>query len=448
MKGRVADIGDTLQDRMRRWPKASPEIRRQAAEFGIGQAELQEAYEVISDLAVNGDFQTRSTEAAWIPNDPYLSIVQSALEEAYLKADAVAKPTASGLAATSDPVTDLALKPDWIPTADRPLMRQGEETDYLGWGLSFAVAKGIAAFRGKAVFRRQGDPVPIKPKARLILFGDWASGVPRAAKVANQIAKQLADPTAVDRECHVIHLGDVYYAGRTFEYETHLGDLWPVGRELGDKVGSWCLNGNHDMFTGGHALFSFLDKDARFRRQNRCTYFALENENWIVLGLDTAYDCIGLKGDEGTLPAPQADWMQHQLAHATGKKVILLSHHQPFSAWENNSPQLIGALAPVLKGPKPVEAWFWGHEHRCAVYEPSHNVTYPALIGHGGVPVYASSKQPSGPKLRYHDNRSFTHMLEKFSYMGFAVLDLDGANATVRYIDEDGVARAEVDSIG
>ncbi len=230
----------------------------------------------------------------------------------------------------------------------------------------------------------------------------------------------------------MIHLGDVYYAGRTFEYETHLADIWPVGHALGNKVGSWCLNGNHDMFTGGHALFIFLGKDARFRRQNGCTYFALENENWIIFGLDTAYDCIGLKGDEGTLPVPQAGWMQQHLARVPGKKMILLTHHQPFSAWENDSPQLIDALAPVLRRRKPVEAWFWGHEHRCAVYEPSHNVTYPALIGHAGVPVYASSKQPTGPKLRYHDNRSFSHLLEKFSYMGFAVLDLDGADATVR----------------
>jgi hypothetical protein len=158
VKGRVADIGDTLQDRMRQWPKASPEIRQMAEESGVRQAELQEAYEIVSDLATNGDFQTKSDEAAWIPSDPYLSIVQSALEEAYLNADAVAKPTASGLAATRDPVTDLALKPEWVPTADRPLMRQGEETDYRSGAGMLVVRNGARdeATHASAIVRIRG----------------------------------------------------------------------------------------------------------------------------------------------------------------------------------------------------------------------------------------------------------------------------------------------------
>jgi hypothetical protein len=122
------------------------------------------------------------------------------------------------------------------------------------------------------------------------------------------------------------------------------------------------------------------------------------------------------------------------------KKVILLSHHQPFSAWENESPMLVEKLDPLLKREKPVAAWFWGHEHRFAVYEPAHNIRYPALIGHGGVPVYASKKgpKPGKAKVLFWDQRSFQHLLEKYSYLGFAVLDLDGAQGTVRYLDENG----------
>src|SRR5206468_3258424 len=98
----------------------------------------------------------------------------------------------------------------------------------------------------------------------------------------------------------------------------------------------------------------------------------------------------GLKGDVGALTAPQIEWIAAQVARAPQKKVMLLSHHQPFSAWDNPSPKLVEALAPLLGRRRPVEAWFWGHEHRCAVYAPTGNIAYPALVGHGGVPVYTS----------------------------------------------------------
>jgi hypothetical protein len=203
-------------------------------------------------------------------------------------------------------------------------MRQTEESDWLGWALSFAVAKAIAGVRGKAPFPVQTDPVALAGKARLILVSDWASGVPRAAKVATQMQKQLQHRDAADRECHVIHLGDVYYAGRGFEYESRLGNAWPVSPGTSDRLGSWCLNGNHDMFSGGHGFFDFLKQDDRFRRQNGCSYFALENDDWLVFGLDSAYTFEGLKGDRGGLAAPQPDWIKKQVDRAPQKRSYCL----------------------------------------------------------------------------------------------------------------------------
>ena len=50
------------------------------------------------------------------------------------------------------------------------------------------------------------------------------------------------------------------------------------------------MNANHDMFTGGHGFFEFLDTDPRFARQGGASYFALENEHWLVAALDTAWE--------------------------------------------------------------------------------------------------------------------------------------------------------------
>jgi hypothetical protein len=438
LKRRIADLAEDLRHHSQQFPELTPELRKIADEQGVTAADLEEARNVIEKAAGEGDFTVSPEQAAWLPCDPHLSIVQSAFEEFYVAVGAVQESTGAGLGGEADPVTDAALKPEWLPDDSRPFMRQTEQSDVFRWGLSFAAAKAISALRKKPKFEVPEDILPLQPKARLVLMGDWASGVPRARNVAEQIKVQLNDPDVSNWERHVIHLGDTYYAGLGSEYRDHLGKLWPVAGSDAERIRSWCLNGNHDMYSGGRNLFEFLCADPRFTPQAGCTWFGLENEHWLIFGLDTAFESQGLKGDKGGLAAPQAQWIMEKIAARPNKKIILLSHHQPFSAWEGDSPLLLQALDPLIKGPRPIDAWFWGHEHRCAVYKPAFNIRYPALIGHGGVPVYASSKEPKGHEVLAYRTRSFSRFLEKYSYMGFAVLDLDGPKATVRYLDENG----------
>jgi hypothetical protein len=438
LKSRTADLAENLQSHADAFDQAPPDIRKKAETEGITAQDIRQAQAILAQQADHGDFSVRPEDAAWLPRDPYLSIVQSAFEQFYIDKDAVATSARAGFGGEADPVTDEALKPEWKPTDSRPFMRQTETSDIFRWGLTFAAAKAVAGLHRKPKFEVAKETARLEEKARIVLMGDWASGVRRAQSVGKQIEKQLDDPEAAAWDRHVIHLGDVYYAGFGREYRKHLGKYWPVADANATQVGSWCLNGNHDMFTGGAGLFEYLRKDTRFARQKGCTWFTLESPHWLIFALDTAYESEGLKGDKGGLAAPQATWIMEQMARAPEKKVIFLSHHQPFSAWEGDSPRLMDALHPLLHGKRPITAWFWGHEHRCAVYQPAHNIHYPALIGHGGVPVYASSKQPRGVEVRDYDRRSFRRFGEKFSYMGFAVLDLDGPHATVRYIDENG----------
>jgi hypothetical protein len=438
VKARVGDVASYLNKRKRLLDSPPASLVKSAAEAGISIEDLANARHRLEKLVVDGDFSRQDGQAAWMPRDADLGVVQSALEEFYRDQDAEHKTVAKGFAEQPDPVSDESLADAWRPTAARSFMRSMEESDWLGWGLSFVIAKAIEGVNHKADFKEQDVPVQIESNARLVLMGDWGSAVRRAKAVGKQIEEQLKPANAGNRERHLIHLGDVYYAGREFEYQRVL-ECWPVNESDAEKIGSWCLNGNHDMFSGGKPLYKFLG-DPRFKKQNGCTYFALENKDWLVFGLDSAFESEGGKGDAGGLAGGQAEWIMKQIRRAPHKKVMLLSHHQPFSAWENESPLLVEKLQPILQRDTPVAAWFWGHEHRWAVYEPAHNINYPALIGHGGVPVYASSEQPNPEreKVRAWDRRSFRHLLESYSYLGFAVLDLDGAEGTVHYIDENG----------
>ena len=161
----------------------------------------------------------------------------------------------------------------------------------------------------------------------MILLADWGTGVPRARKLGESARQYLEQANQTGTEVHVIHLGEVYYSGFPAEYDTHFLPFWPVHPDEAKTHGSWCLNGNHDMYSGGHGYFDHLLEDPRFERQGKSSYFSLENDYWQILALDTAYKDLDLEGD-------QASWVLQSRTAKPEKKGILLSHHQPFSSYE------------------------------------------------------------------------------------------------------------------
>ena len=96
-------------------------------------------------------------------------------------------------------------------------------------------------------------------------------------------------------------------------------------------------------------------------------------------------------------------------------------------------------LGPVLdKG--PIDAWFWGHEHRFVIYEPTVHVRNARLVGHGGVPVYMTHKDDNTyvkPAV-FEDRRFIKSGLEHWAMFGFAILDFEGPEIHVSYVDETG----------
>jgi hypothetical protein len=276
-------------------------------------------------------------------------------------------------------------------------------------------------------------------RARLVLVGDWGSGLPRAQRVAEEMRAQVDAGVEDGRQVHVIHLGDVYYSGHAREYEKRFFPFWPVEPSEAGRIHSWILNGNHDMYSGGHGYFKALE-DSRFAGQSGSSWFTIENEHWRIVGLDTAWDEEGLISDPRTergLQDPQADVLR-DMAAEDDRPFMLLSHHQLFSNYERVGPYLREKLEPLLKGDR-IRAWFWGHEHKCVVHEPYEHVPYARCVGHGGVPVYPV-KDPSdqSPEVTWVEQRAFDGWWEQWALFGFAVADIDGPEVRVMYIDENG----------
>ena len=247
--------------------------------------------------------------------------------------------------------------------------------DFIGWAASFFHwIEGLvpAAWPAPA-----DEAMPIGNNFRIGLLGDWGTGLYGAPVCAASIE---ADPDGYDL---VLHLGDVYYSGLDKEVEE---------RFLGFKLqnGNWItrsLNGNHEMYTGGHGYFGLLLPQVK----QTASYFAFQNDYWTLISLDTAYN-QDPGGQEGNLDGPgdshpQIDWLTKIIAAAGNRKIALFSHHQPFSQLDpNQGPKLIEALRPFLEA-KKITVWYWGHEHRCVLYD-----AHPAYgfrgrcVGHGGFP--------------------------------------------------------------
>ncbi|WP_158671947.1 metallophosphoesterase family protein [Bradyrhizobium guangdongense] len=383
----------------------------------------------------------------FMSHEPVVSIVQSALELYFRQSKALQRADAPDVSddvrrgANNVPIiTDKSL-PGYVARRrnDRRLFDKFSITDP-AW-VSSLVAMGIRSLRTRHGFNpNPPESVRIDDHARVVLVGDWGSGIPRAQRVATKMRAAIEQARTEGREVHVIHLGDVYYSGWEYEYRDRFLSYWPVRPDESEVIGSWSLNGNHDMYSGGHAYFDVLLADRRFKRQGRASFFRLYNANWQLVGLDTAFEDNGLKD-------PQASWLSDTLAR-NEQKPILLTHHQLFSVFEEGSEVgrvLRQKLHPVLN--KPIHSWFWGHEHRFVIYDPTEEVRHARLIGHGGVPVYMAHQESdaySSPAA-FEDRRFIENGLEHWAMLGFAVLDFEGPAMTVSYIDEFGSpVRSEV----
>jgi hypothetical protein len=296
------------------------------------------------------------------------------------------------------------------------------------------------------------NPVPaeydhVADDARLVVVGDWGTGLPRAIDVAAHMRQAIEAALAEGRQVHVIHLGDVYYSGFESEDKKRFLDPWPVTEDQAAAgVTSWSLNGNHDMYSGGFGYFRTLLGDDRFRAQRSpdgkaTSFFRLRSPSWDFVGLDTAWQTdVTSDGQIAVLQDPQAKYVA-DVAASSPRKLVLFSHHQLVSHYDQGDlgKTLPDKLAPVLNGNR-VTAWWWGHEHRAITYGADAGVRFPRCLGNGGVPILPDKAPPAGskPPITWHSTRTVREHGQRRTRFGFAVLDLHPDHLDAAYIDDDG----------
>jgi len=288
---------------------------------------------------------------------------------------------------------------------------------------------------------------------KLAIVGDWGTGTKESERIAEGMLDFKPDYT--------IHLGDVYYVGACQEVEENClgktefgyqGICWPKG-----KVGSFTMNGNHEMYANGDGYFDLfmphLGIPSSADGKQLASYFCLENEVWRIIALDTGYNSTGLPilgfiplinkipgvGPTCKLEAASIDWLREVVRpKERPKATIVLTHHQAFSSFESTFKLPPQQLTEFLAGQDIL--WIWGHEHRWSVYNKGSAAglkAYGRCAGHGGMPAERGKPKPSATApLQFFDERVYKKLDgQEVGFNGFINLTIEGKVATLDHRD-------------
>ena len=311
-------------------------------------------------------------------------------------------------------------------------------------------------------------PAPPVGPLRIAIAADWATGTMESRKIAENIESA--------RPHYTLHLGDVYFMGEESQVEENClgeskhgfcGVIWPVKKSLG----SFALMGNHEMYSGGHGYFKeFLPRLGIFDHAGAvvdpqsASFFCLALKHWLILGLDTGYHSGGIPFLSSmplirSIPFLNIDarfdrkmlrWLKHTI-NALGperirkKGILLLTHHQPISAFETAYSKQVRQLKKLGFLDAREFVWLYGHEHRLTVYNlqdvGKSLRAYPRCIGHGGMPVELSTLARPDDRVAFYDPRR--HPIDdrdqetKVGYNGHVQLEVDGPTLKIEYRDID-----------
>lgn len=304
------------------------------------------------------------------------------------------------------------------------------------------------------IFKIQKNPTEL---VTIALLSDWASNTVESRQIARQAG--IND--------YSIHLGDTYYVGNTDEINANF-DPGNDGSFPYGILGSFAMNGNHEMYSSGESYFTqLLPSMGTYQagtnnpvQSQEGSFFCLENDCWRIIGLDTGYDSLAGAGVTDNinldLTDEQKDWLQNVIkVNEDNRGLIFLTHHQPFSAFEPEFLAPAAYLSSIISPARDI-IWLWGHEHWFSVYGanklPNGTNVYGRCIGNGGMPVelYENGgiKKPKDPNnvgnaenrnLVIYDQRTREVMKNDIhlGHNGYTILTLNATNLTISYFDDN-----------
>jgi hypothetical protein len=178
-----------------------------------------------------------------------------------------------------------ALKEGGVAVSPSGVVKFSDPGDRIRWGLAFARAFFQRKWKTHGFLALPGEADETgKDELRLALFSDWGTGLYGAPRIKAAIE---GDGQGFD---YIVHLGDTYYTGEEDEVERYLLGDWPKVVGAVNRA----LNGNHEMYSGGNGYF----RVALPWLGQSSSVFAVQNDHWLIVGLDSAYVDWDLGNDQ------------------------------------------------------------------------------------------------------------------------------------------------------
>lgn len=278
---------------------------------------------------------------------------------------------------------------------------------------------------------------------RMALFADAGTGLYHSQYIGKHIADMKPDVA--------IYLGDVYYSGKSDEFEKRFKK--PFKRII-DTIPLYTLNANHEMFSKGRAYFQAIDERRKAPlglHQQEGSYFCLRVGDFQIIGIDTSYHETNRHKEEKL-----AKWLQHALVdgYAKGLSTILCSSDEPYTIRETEFTALFNDVLRSLP-PNSIDLWVHGNVHHAAFYDRFSEKRawfLGACIGHGGYPYTRKSEADyfSAVPVRWIETEArfpgWTEVRQDRGNNGFMTIDIDHVHRTVkvRFIDWTNTVRYEI----
>ena len=291
-----------------------------------------------------------------------------------------------------------------------------------------ALEQLLLHFDNKAPFIQSPVVIDIPDEVSIAIVGDWGTGNWKTDAPSENVCAQLKKLKAD----YTIHLGDVYYAGTKEQETNNLVNLWPMGSK-----GGFTLNSNHEMYNGAYSYYAALQ--SKFIQQNNCSYFALTNKDWLIVGLDTAYHASALDLYlTGKLDQGQIDWLQSLPKKAN---TMVLSHHEGYDISGTKQGSVYSAVKEGL-GVEPT-VWYWGHLHNAISYHAIGDFNG-RCVGHGAIPYGNSSVLKGNAKVAWYETELASDpQIPERVLNGLISLSIKGGTVAEQWIGEDGSTRFE-----
>jgi hypothetical protein len=215
------------------------------------------------------------------------------------------------------------------------------------------------------------------------------------------------------------------------------------------------------MYSLGRGYFGNALAENAFNVQNGTSYFLLQNANWQIFGLDSAYASPDRATFmQGALHPDQIAWMKK--VRDPKRRSIVMTHHNPLSMYGKQTNQLWTQVERGFSRRQP-DYWYWGHIHNGIVYNctgrspNARNATKARCIGHSAIPFGFAwgltrpetllTAAPGAMPTAFRPIETVAYFAHEqvpgsaYVKNGFAILRLSGATISEEIYDEDGDMR-------